>query len=67
MSTKIVLKSDADKRLLPDNYIGKVNLTVLAVEIKSASNLGNTSLAKLKEATSGGWVSQTWNATDINR
>lgn len=67
MSTKKVIKSDADKKLLPDSYIGKVNLTALAVEIKSAANLGNTSLAKLNEATSGGWISQTWNATDINR
>ena len=67
MNTEIILKNDAAKSLLPDSYRGKINLSNLAVEINRASNLASTSLAKLKDVTSGSWINQAWNITDINR
>ena len=67
MSTEIVLNSDAAKKLLPESYKGRVNLNSLASSIQKASKQGSASLIKLKDVTSGGWLSQAWNSTDINR
>jgi len=64
--TEIILKSDVAKRLLPSGYKGKINLDTLADQVNDASRKGNQSLTKLKEATSGGYLSQLRNSTDIN-
>ena len=66
MGSEIAIKSDVARRLLPAGYKGKIDLNDLATQVKQASDQGNESLSKLKDITSGGWLSQTWKSKDIN-
>jgi hypothetical protein len=53
--------------LIETNFKDHTDLHALATEVTTALTVGKESLEKLKESTSGNWLSQAWNSSDINR
>lgn len=53
--------------IVDKNYKDHAELRALATEVNTALTVGKASLDKLRESTSGNWLSQAWNSSDINR
>jgi len=53
--------------IIETSFKDQTDLRALATEINTALTVGKESLEKLRESTSGNWLSQAWNGSDINR
>ena len=66
MGNEITVESDIARNLLPADQNGGFDFQSISDQVHDAIDRGSRSLAKLKEATSGGLVNQLWQTKGIN-